>query len=85
MFAALGVDVEWLGASPDGRNINLDCGSTHPEAMARRVCEIGAVAGVAFDGPSTLGGLPVYTLHAWTWLNNAHGIFTPHNEASTCG
>jgi len=42
-------------------------------------------AGVAFDGPSTLGGLPVYTLHAWTWLNNKHGIFTPHNEASTCG
>ncbi len=50
VFAALGFDVEWLGASPDGRNINLDCGSTHPEAMARRVAEIGAVAGVAFDG-----------------------------------
>ncbi|WP_377639455.1 hypothetical protein [Oryzobacter terrae] len=42
-------------------------------------------AGVPFDGPSVLGGLPVYTLHAWVGLHNAHGIFTPHNEASTCG
>lgn len=42
-------------------------------------------AGVPFDGPSSLGGLPVYTLHAWVGLNNAHGIFTPHNEATTCG
>lgn len=42
-------------------------------------------AGVGFDGPSLLGGMPVYTLHAWTGLHNDHGIFTPHNEASTCG
>jgi hypothetical protein len=41
-------------------------------------------AGVRFDGPGVLGGMPVYTLHAWTGLHNEHGIFTPHNEASTC-
>ena len=34
VFAALGFDVDLIGASPDGRNINLGCGSTHPEAMA---------------------------------------------------
>ena len=50
VFADLGFDVELIGASPDGRNINLGCGSTHPEAMAARVVEVGAVAGVAFDG-----------------------------------
>jgi phosphoglucosamine mutase len=50
VFADLGFDVDLIGASPDGRNINLGCGSTHPEQMAARVVERGAVAGVAFDG-----------------------------------
>ena len=50
VFADVGFDVDLIGASPDGRNINLGCGSTHPEAMAARVVEVGAVAGVAFDG-----------------------------------
>ncbi len=50
VFADLGFDVDLIGASPDGRNINLGCGSTHPEAMAARVLERGAIAGVAFDG-----------------------------------
>jgi hypothetical protein len=42
-------------------------------------------AGVPFDGPSVLGGMPVYTLHVWTGLHNEHGIFTPHNPAAACG
>jgi phosphoglucosamine mutase len=50
LFAALGCDVEVIGASPNGRNINLDCGSTHPERLARVVRESGARMGVAFDG-----------------------------------
>ena len=50
VFADLGFEVDLMGASPDGRNINLRCGSTHPEPMAARVVERGAVAGVAFDG-----------------------------------
>ncbi|HEX7087753.1 MAG TPA: phosphoglucosamine mutase [Vicinamibacterales bacterium] len=50
LFTGLGFEVDLLGCAPDGRNINLDCGSTHPEGMARRVREVGACAGVAFDG-----------------------------------
>ena len=50
VFRSLGFEVDWLGTSPDGRNINLDCGSTHPGTMAARVVETGAVAGIAFDG-----------------------------------
>jgi phosphoglucosamine mutase len=50
LFEALGFDVTVLGAAPDGRNINLDCGSTHPGRMAAEVARLGAVAGVAFDG-----------------------------------
>jgi len=35
---------------PDGVNINLACGSTHPEAMCRAVVETGADLGFALDG-----------------------------------
>jgi phosphoglucosamine mutase len=50
LFRDLGFDVEMLSALPDGRNINLDCGSTHPEQIARAVVERGCRMGVAFDG-----------------------------------
>ncbi len=50
LFTELGFDVVLLGAEPDGRNINLDCGSTHPEALARTVRDDGCRMGVAFDG-----------------------------------
>jgi phosphoglucosamine mutase len=50
VFEALGFEVEWLGARPDGRNINLGCGSTHAAHMASRVKPGGAIAGIAFDG-----------------------------------
>ena len=39
-----------LNVEPDGRNINLDCGALHPEAVARMVVERGAHVGVTFDG-----------------------------------
>jgi phosphoglucosamine mutase len=50
LFSELGFDVHLLGAAPDGRNINLDCGSTHPQALARAVRDSGARMGIAFDG-----------------------------------
>ena len=50
VFSELGADVTLMGADPDGTNINHECGSTHPETVARKVVEIGADAGIAFDG-----------------------------------
>jgi phosphoglucosamine mutase len=50
LFRSLGFEVVLLGASPDGRNINLACGSTYPDSMAAAVRDAGAIAGVAFDG-----------------------------------
>ncbi len=50
LFEELGFDVHLLSASPDGRNINLDCGSTHPQNLQRVVIEHGCRVGVAFDG-----------------------------------
>ena len=45
-----GADVVVINASPDGRNINEKCGSTHPEQLQAVVVASGAQLGVAFDG-----------------------------------
>ena len=50
LFRELGCDVELIGASPDGRNINLHCGSTHPQLLAETVRQKGCRLGIAFDG-----------------------------------
>jgi phosphoglucosamine mutase len=50
LFSSLGARLVLAGDAPDGRNINLACGSTHPEGLARLVVERGCRAGVAFDG-----------------------------------
>jgi phosphoglucosamine mutase len=50
VFAELGTDVAWIGRSPNGRNINLDCGSLHLSGLRERVLATGADLGVAFDG-----------------------------------
>ena len=47
---AAGADVVVINASPDGRNINEKCGSTHPEQLQAAVVAAGAHLGVAFDG-----------------------------------
>jgi phosphoglucosamine mutase len=50
VFERLGATVETIGTEPDGVNINLDCGSTHPERAAELVRALGADMGFALDG-----------------------------------
>jgi phosphoglucosamine mutase len=50
LFTDLGFDVHLLGNAPDGRNINLRCGSTHPDLLAETVRTHRCRMGVAFDG-----------------------------------
>jgi phosphoglucosamine mutase len=50
VLRAMGVDVEVIHDSPNGRNINDHCGSTHPDDLQRTVVERRADAGLAFDG-----------------------------------
>ena len=50
LFQELGIEADCIGCSPDGRNINLQCGSTHPEALARKVVEGRYDLGIAYDG-----------------------------------
>lgn len=46
----LGARVTVISAQPDGVNINVDCGSTHLDALSRSVRDVGADLGLALDG-----------------------------------
>ena len=46
----LGAEVMMLGCEPNGFNINADCGSMHPERLAKKVLEMEADIGIALDG-----------------------------------
>lgn len=46
----LGAEVVSMAVTPNGFNINKDCGSTHPQALAARVLEEKADLGIALDG-----------------------------------
>ena len=50
LFRDLGFSVDAIGVTPNGRNINLDCGSTHLHGLAKAVIASKARMGVAFDG-----------------------------------
>jgi phosphoglucosamine mutase len=50
MLTDLGAEVIPIGCSPNGRNINDGCGSTHPDLLQTTVPAIGANVGIALDG-----------------------------------
>ena len=50
VFRELGADITVINAEPDGRNINRNAGSTHPEGLQAAVVEAGCDFGVAYDG-----------------------------------
>lgn len=50
IFEELGATVVRLGVKPDGNNINLNCGSMHPEYIRAAVWDTGARIGIALDG-----------------------------------
>ena len=50
LLESLGFDLVALGNQPNGRNINLECGSTHPASLAAAVLARQCQLGVAFDG-----------------------------------
>jgi len=50
LFESLGLIAIPLGNHPDGRNINLACGSTHPATLAGTVTADACQLGIAFDG-----------------------------------
>jgi phosphoglucosamine mutase len=50
VFHVAGASVEVINASPNGRNINEQCGATSPQALAQHVIASRADLGIAFDG-----------------------------------
>ena len=50
VFSEIGCKVIEIGTSPDGININDDCGSTNPEKIQKEVISKKADLGIAFDG-----------------------------------
>ncbi len=50
LFKEMRAEVVALNIDPDGKNINLNCGSLYPENLAEKVVETGSDIGLAFDG-----------------------------------
>lgn len=50
LLESLGAEVELINATPTGTNINVESGSTHPQALAAKVRKANAHLGLAFDG-----------------------------------
>ena len=50
LFQKLGAQLIAINASPDGKNINLNCGSLHIKSLQDRTVAEGADLGIAFDG-----------------------------------
>ncbi len=50
VFSDLSATINVIGENPDGLNINLGVGSTHPENLAKAVVANGSDLGLAFDG-----------------------------------
>lgn len=50
VMSELGAEVIAIGNAPDGLNINLDCGSVHPETLAKETSARDADFGLALDG-----------------------------------
>jgi phosphoglucosamine mutase len=50
LFASFGGDIHLTHISPNGRNINQNCGALHPEVVARETQSLGADLGITFDG-----------------------------------
>jgi len=63
LFEALGIPAIVIANEPDGRNINLACGSTHPQKLSATVVERRCNMGVAFDGD---GDRAIFVDHAGT-------------------
>ncbi len=50
VFERIGARLQVIHAKPDGRNINVACGSTHPASIQEHVASNGLEVGVTFDG-----------------------------------
>ena len=50
IFRLCGIPAQFIHNTPDGRNINRDCGALHPEVVAKEIAARKADMGICFDG-----------------------------------
>lgn len=81
LMGRLGIDAAIMNAEPDGRNINLNCGSLFPQHMAEATRERGADFGVALDGDADRA---IFACPAGGVLDGDHVLFAmgPYLKAS---
>jgi len=72
IFKDLGFDVITLGDSPDGKNINVGCGSLYPQMLADKVVENKADLGIAYDGDADRA---IWVDEKGRILNGDHTLF----------
>lgn len=72
VFSDLGFEVITLNNSPDGQNINENCGSLYPQSLSRKVIETKADLGIAFDGDADRA---VWVDEKGNILNGDHTLF----------
>ena len=72
VLSSLGFKVEAIHNSPDGKNINRDCGSLHPESLARAVLKKRADLGIAYDGDADRA---IWVDERGRILNGDHTLF----------
>jgi phosphoglucosamine mutase len=72
LLKRLGIEAEVINARPDGRNINLDCGSLHPQEMAEKTRSSSADLGVAFDGDADRA---IFAAHDGRIMDGDHVLY----------
>lgn len=72
VFLGLGSEVIAMGNTPDGKNINANCGSLFPQNLARKVVESKADIGVAYDGDADRA---IWVDEKGRILNGDHTLF----------
>ncbi|MGB9893064.1 MAG: phosphoglucosamine mutase [Candidatus Saccharicenans sp.] len=72
LFRSLGFELLAINYLPDGQNINLGCGSLHPEELALMVKKVGADLGIAFDGDADRA---IWVDEKGNILNGDHTLF----------
>ena len=82
LFSRLGLDVEIIHATPDGRNINENCGALHPEVVASAVRQGGADLGVTFDGDADRA---LFADHSGNVVNGDAIMLLLAREMKACG
>ncbi len=72
VFSDLGVETVALNDSPNGKNINVNCGSLYPQTLAQKVVENKADFGVAYDGDADRA---IWVDEKGRVLNGDHTLF----------